>query len=271
MDSHGNQIKEILGTTENRISETLQVAQTKIISTTTETEKKIGVAFNDVRTQSEQTISEISAKTRETLESIQNSTTENIKQMYTGIDQAISQIASIFQEGTIKDIQTQSTTLGQLFNELLERVREFKRPDELTQFVHTREAIISQIQEWLQTAKAGVNIIVPSYTDLSLDVLKEIPMRRRVTIYTDTGNRAWMEPFIDKSNIRFFHVETGTPQLPAIFAADRESEEILFAPASEMKAPIAILSSEEPYISAIANKLMSQYMAMSKRVDPSNL
>ncbi|MHA2245713.1 MAG: hypothetical protein ACXADY_12175 [Candidatus Hodarchaeales archaeon] len=62
-------------------------------------------------------------------------------------------------------------------------------------------------------------------------------MRRSVTIYTDTGNRPWMEPFVVKSNITFFHVETGTPQLPAIYAVDRESEEILFAPASEMKVP----------------------------------
>lgn len=226
--------------------------------------------INETQVQSTQTISQISTFSQETLDSVRSKVDKGLKQSFSDVNDVVNKkIPSIFKTGEIDLITQESEKLGQLFTDLLKEIRDHPRPDEYTQFIHSKEAILMQINHWLDTAKAGVNIIVPSYTDLDMNVLKEIPMRRRVTIYTNTGDRTWMEPFVDKSNIRFFHLETGKgTQLPPIFAVDRESEEILFAPASDMKSPMGILSSEGPYINAIANNLMSQYMAMARKVDP---
>jgi hypothetical protein len=235
-------------------------------------EKTATTGITNVRIQSEQAISQVNSIAQEAICNMKNKTENQVKQTFNEVSKVVSnQIPAVFTTGSIDRVVKDSEDLSQLFIDLLEQVREHQRPNELTQFIHTKGAIINQINDWLKTAKAGVNIIIPSYVDLDMGVLKETPMRRRVTIYTNVGNGAWMEPFIDKSNIRFFHLETGEgTQLPPVYAVDRESEEILFAPASTMKAPMAILSSEEPYINAIANNLMSQYMAMARKCDPRN-
>ncbi|MFX0181866.1 MAG: hypothetical protein ACFE95_02190 [Candidatus Hodarchaeota archaeon] len=254
------------------IDESFQTVNTNTQSLRNEIEKTATMGITNMQTQSEQAMSQVNIIAQEAIGNMKNKIEDQVKQTFNEVTKIVSnQIPAIFTTGSIDRVAKDSEDLGQLFTELLEQVREHQRPNELTQFIHSKEAIINHINDWLKTAKAGVNIIIPSYVDLDMDVLKEIPIRRRVTIYTNVGSGAWMEPFIDKSNIRFFHLETGEgTQLPPVYAVDRESEEILFAPASAMKAPMAILSSEEPYINAIANNLMSQYMAMARKVDSRN-
>lgn len=265
LNGFGAKSEEILQNFGGVADEAFKTIRSQTQATTSGVEKTATSGINAVQTQTEQGITQISSTARAAMDAMQNTAKKQATEVVDTVSSHLSEeIPAIFSTGAIGELGNAATQLSSLLKELRQQVLEHQRPDEKVMFLHSKDAILRTINEWLQTAKAGVNIVVPSYVDLDLEILKTLPMRRRVTIYTNVGDQAWMEPFHDRSNIRFFHVETG-PSLPAVYAVDRESEEILFGPA-EMKNPMAILSSEDHWINAIAKNLMSQYMAMARRV-----
>ncbi|MFX1511375.1 MAG: hypothetical protein ACFFCQ_02195, partial [Promethearchaeota archaeon] len=259
------QIREPISATKDIIDEGLQSTQAKAFEIINNTQATSIGAIKEIHTQIDQTLSQISSGSQKVVEEINTQTKESIGQSFTEVQQLIEdKTKAVFEAEFLKQTVASSEELRHILTDLAQKVREHKRPDEQTQFIHTKQAILDKIDEWLKTAKAGVTLIVPSYEDLPLDTLKEVPVRRRVLVYTNMGDMRWAKQFADHTNLRFHQLETG-PQMPPIIAADREKEEILFAPAN-MKAPIALLSEEDPYIEAVA-KLMSQYMGMGRVVE----